>query len=231
MENRRNIKLPLEEQKSGKPEQPLSFLALPPLDKPNSCVPGQPFTIPSERLRLSKAQATRNDSPAHKINNTKWNPINATNWNPITNAKWNPINNAKRHNKAMTWKVKQALLHGHSPETIAWHAGNVTATLSSPEAQAALNMTGVVIHCFAFSHGGITIKNAGHYTTNHRFVVAATAGKPIKLSQYNSYVLLTLPLGEWSDDVSWRRAERAATSTRRLTSSSTISAASTQTAY
>ena len=36
-------------------------------------------------------------------------------------------------------------------------------------------------------------------------------GKPIKLAQYNSYVLLTLPLGEWSDDVSWRRTERAAT--------------------
>jgi hypothetical protein len=51
---------------------------------------------------------------------------------PITNAKWNPINNAKRHDKAMAWKVKQMLLHGHSPETIAWHAGNVTATLSSP---------------------------------------------------------------------------------------------------
>ena len=47
-------------------------------------------------------------------------------------------------------------------------------------------------------------------TTNHHFVVAAT-GKPIKMSQYNSYVLLTLPLGEWVDDVSWRRAERAAT--------------------
>jgi hypothetical protein len=29
-------------------------------------------------------------------------------------------------------------------------------------------MTGVVIHCFAFSHGGIAIENAGHYTTNHR---------------------------------------------------------------
>jgi hypothetical protein len=133
----------------------------------------------------------------HKINNTKWNPINAANWNLITNAKWNPINNAKRHDKAMAWKVKQALLHGHSPETFAWDAGNVTATLSSPEAQAALNMTGVVIHCFAFSHGGIAIENAGHCTTNHCFVVAAT-GKPIKVSQYNSYVLLTLPLGEWA---------------------------------
>jgi hypothetical protein len=49
-----------------------------------------------------------------------------------------------------------------------------------------------------------------HCVTNHRFVHAAT-GKPIKLAQYNSYVLLTLPLGEWADDVSCRSAERAAT--------------------
>ena len=105
---------------------------------------------------------------------------------------------------------RQALLHDHSPETIVWHVGNVTAALSSSEVQTTLNMPDVVIHCFSSSHGSITIENAGHCTTSHRFVVTST-GKPIKLTMYNSYVLLTLPLGEWADDVSWRRADRAAT--------------------
>ena len=43
--------------------------------------------------------------------------------------------------------------------------------------------------------------------SSHLFVVSVTV-KPIKLSQYNSYVLLTLPLGEWSDDVSWTKRIR-----------------------
>jgi hypothetical protein len=67
----------------------------------------------------------------------------------------------------MVWKVNQALLGGHSTPTSTWHTDNVETTLRSPAAQTALNMSGVVIHCFAFSHGGMTIENPGHCTTNH----------------------------------------------------------------
>jgi hypothetical protein len=159
----------------------------------------------TERLRLSAGARSRHVK-TNPVNNTKNNPVN----NPVNNPKNNPKNNTKSHDKVMTWNVKEALLDGHSPQTKAWHAGNVAATLSFPETQSVINTPGVVIHYFAFSHGGIVIENAGHYTTNHRFVVTAT-DKPIKLAHYNSYVLLTLPLGEWSDDVSWRRVERVVT--------------------
>ncbi len=128
----------------------------------------------TERLRLSKVLSTLNTIPVRKIHNTKHNPSN--------HSKWNPINNTKCHDKAMSWKVKQALFHDHSPQTSACHVGNVTDALSSPEAQTVINTTDVVIHYFAFSHGDITIENAGHGTTNHRFVVDV----PVNPSTFHS---------------------------------------------
>ena len=82
--------------------------------------------------------------------------------------------------------------------------------LASEEVQAALNLPGVVIHCFDFRFGGIKIENTDHCTTKHRYLVAAT-GKTIKLAEYNSMVFLTLELGQWNDEVSWKNTEKAST--------------------
>ena len=78
------------------------------------------------------------------------------------------------------------------------------------QAQAALNLPGVVIHCFAHSRHGLKFENAGHVTTNHRYLNTST-GKPIKLHEYNAQVFLILQLGMWDDEVSWINAEQAAT--------------------
>jgi hypothetical protein len=130
--------------------------------------------------------------------------------NHITNAKWNPINIAKRHAEAMAGKMALATLLGHSPPSEAWHTANVTEVLASEDAQAALKLPGVVIHCFAHSRFGLKVENAGHCTTNHRYMDDAT-GKPIKLHEYNAQVFLILELGMWNDQVSWINAEEAAT--------------------
>jgi hypothetical protein len=62
----------------------------------------------TERLRLSASVRSRKG---------KWNPIHNPVNNPINNPVNNPINNVKRHDKTMSWKVKQALLDGHSSQT------------------------------------------------------------------------------------------------------------------
>jgi hypothetical protein len=130
--------------------------------------------------------------------------------NPITHAKWNPIHAAKRHEEAMAGKLALATLLGHSPPSKAWHAANVTKLTASEEVRAALNLSGFVIHCFAHSRFGLKVENAGHCTTNHRYLNAIT-GQPIKLHEYNAQVFLIVPLGMWNDQVSWINAEGAAT--------------------
>jgi hypothetical protein len=144
---------------------------------------------PAERERLAQR-----DRDQHALSN------------PISNA----INNAKRHEEAMAGKMALATLLGHSPPSEAWHAANVTEVLASEDAQAALKLPGVVIHCFAHNRFGLEVENAGHCTTNHRYLDDAT-GKPIKLHEYNAQVFLILELGMWNDQVSWINAEEAAT--------------------
>jgi hypothetical protein len=152
---------------------------------------------PAERMRLAQI---------HKDSNARGNPIHNANWNPITN----PINAAKRHEADMTGKVAFATLLGHSPPSEAWHAANVTKKLASEEAQAALKVPGVVIHCFAHSRFGLKVENAGHCTTNHHYLNSST-GNPIKLGEYNAQVFLIVELGMWDEEVSWINAEGAAT--------------------
>ena len=74
----------------------------------------------------------------------------------------------------------------------------------------ALSLPGVAIHCYSYKDVGLKVENAGHFTTNHRYLFADT-DKPIKPAEYNSFVFLTLKLGQWGDDVSWTNAERAST--------------------
>ena len=62
----------------------------------------------TERLRLSVSVRSRKG---------KWNPIHNPVNNPINNPVNNPINNVNRHDKTMSWKVKQALLDDHSSQT------------------------------------------------------------------------------------------------------------------
>ena len=152
---------------------------------------------PAERERLAQFARDQHALTNH-ITNAKWNPI------------WNPINSAKRHAEAMAGKMALATLLGHSPPSEAWHAGNVTEVLASEEAQAALKLPGVVIHCFAHSRFGLKVENAGHCTTGHLYLNDST-GQSIKLDEYNAQVFLIVPLGMWNDQVSWINAEGAAT--------------------
>ena len=69
---------------------------------------------------------------------------------------------------------------------------------------------GVGVHAYDYSEGGLNSENAGHATTNHRWV-HATTGNFITVSEYNARVLFTIVLGEWGDDASWRAAEKSAT--------------------
>jgi len=110
----------------------------------------------------------------------------------------------------MAYKEELARKQGHNPPSKAWHTTNTRARLSSSEAQAAMDTEGVGVHIYAYSAGGLNKENGGHATTNHRWV-HVTTGDFIKIDEYNANVLCIVELGEWGDDISWRRAERSGT--------------------
>jgi len=134
------------------------------------------------------------------------NQIKIKDHNKIKNTR----NNKIRHDAAMAYKEQLAREQGHNPPSVTWHTTNTNTKLSSPEAQAAMATPGVGVHVYAYSAGGRMKENAGHATTNHRWVHAKT-GANIKLHEYNAHVLCTVGLGEWGDHISWRRAERSGT--------------------
>jgi len=157
---------------------------------------------PSQRDAYGQAkhEATKvsNKTPINKIKRKDHNDAN------------NKIHNDARHDKAMTFKEALALQQGHNPSSKAWHAANTKALLSSPEAKVVMAIPGVGVHAYGYSEGGLNSENAGHATTRHRWVHDKT-GNFITVTEYNARVLFTIVLGQWGDDVGWRRAERSAT--------------------
>jgi hypothetical protein len=96
-----------------------------------------------------------------------------------------------------------------TPHGTMFHTDNVKDRFSSTTEQVALNLPGVGVHCYPYNHGDM-IENTGHSTKNHHFVHTVT-GNPIKFQKYLSYVILTVDLGEWTDEVSWKNTQNTVT--------------------